>query len=74
MIVQPGHDRLLVVVTCCDREHQVHGFVSGDLEAVAVEGEEDGQCLPRKALVAVRERVVASDADDEHRSFSTSDG
>jgi len=48
VLAQPIGDRLLVELTRGDSEHQVHGVVGGDFETMAVEGEEDGQRLPRE--------------------------
>lgn len=66
VLAQPIGDRLLVELTRGDSEHQVHGVVGGDFETMAVEGEEDGQRLPREPLVAVGQWVVARDSDDQH--------
>ena len=58
MLAQPIGDRLLVELTRGDSAHQVHGVVSGDFETMAVEGEEDGQRLPREQQAYARVEVA----------------
>lgn len=64
---EPVSDGGLVEFSGGDRQHGGDGLVKRDLQLVAVESTEHGQCLPSQALVAARQRMVPRDAYDEDR-------
>jgi len=67
VLAQPVGNLTFAQLTRGHREHQVHGLIAGDFEAIAVERKKDRQGLPCEPLVSVGQRVVAGDANDQHR-------